>query len=376
MVSKLARIWVKENSMPLGTEKNTLLGAAGGGDVNYFGDGSDGALDTTGNVTHTVPSKNGSYDGDMVVKQYTSLDINSGHTMTVDQPCRGMLIYVTGDCIIAGTLSMTARGAYASATSSGGSDSSAVNASGIQLGMFTASGSDTLAAATFDGCGTPAVTAVANQAAISSNGTLFSIERAGSAAGTGASCPSGCSTAGDPGDNGSSDASLQTAGGGAGGAKQNAHSGNGGSSTCFSGGSGGGGGYGCGGSGGGSGGSGNGGPGGSTNCGPNIGGGAGNPGSQSGEDGTGGLIWLVVGGDLTITGSIVAKGKNGGSGHYYSGGGGSGGGAIMILYAGTLSNSGTVSASGGSGGSASRSQGAYGGRGGHGGTNLTQVSAA
>ena len=360
--------------MPLGTEKASLMAAASGAGANYFGDGSDGALDTTGNVTHTVPSKNGSYDGDMVVKQYTSLDINSGHTMTVDQPCRGMLIYVTGNCIIAGTLSMTARGASADATSAGGSDSSAVNASGIQLGMFTASGSDTLAAATFDGCGTPAVTAVANQPAISGDGTLFSIDRAGAAAGTGVFTPGGSSTTGDAGDNGSSDASLQTGGGGAGGSKQNATAGSGGSSTCFSGGSGGGAGYG---GASGSSGTGNGGQGGTPGSSAgNVGGGAGNPGNTTGEDGTGGLIWLVVGGDLTITGSIVAKGKNGGGGHYYAAGGGSGGGAIMILYAGTLSNSGTVSASGGSGGAATRSLGAYGGAGGTGGNELTQVNAA
>ena len=228
--------------MPLGTEKASLLGAAGGGDANYFGDGSDGAVTTSGDLTYTVPSKNGSYDGDMVVKNYSAFTVSSGDTVTTDAPGRGMLIYVTGNCTVAGTLSMTARGACASATSSGGSDSSAVNASGIQLGMFTASGSDTLAAATFDGCGTPAVTAVANQPAISGNGTLFSIDRAGSAAGSGAFASPGVSLNGDPGDNGSSDASLQCAGGGAGGAKQNASSGSGGSSTCFSGGAGGGGG--------------------------------------------------------------------------------------------------------------------------------------
>lgn len=358
--------------MPLGTEKASLLGASGGGDANYFGDGSDGAVTTSGDLTYTVPSKNGSYDGDMVVKNYSALTISSGDTVTTDAPGRGMLVYVTGNCTVTGTLSMTARGACASATSSGGSDASAVNASGIQLGMFTASGSDTLAAATFAGCGTPAVTAVANQPAISSNGTLFSIERAGSAAGSGAFASPGVQINGDPGDNGSSDASLQCAGGGAGGANQNASSGSGGSSTCFSGGAGGGGGYGLGG-GGASGASGNGcaGSAGSSSAG-SIGGGAGNPGHGTGGDGTGGLIWLVVGGDLTITGSIVAKGVASVSSGYYAGGGGSGGGAIMILYAGTLSNSGTVSAGGGAGGGGH----ANGGAGGNGGTNLTQVNSA
>ena len=79
----------------------------GGVAGNYFGDDSDGTLVTSGNVTHTVLNKVGSYDGDMVVKNYTALTISAGHTMTVDQPCRGMLIYVSGNCIINGTLSMT-----------------------------------------------------------------------------------------------------------------------------------------------------------------------------------------------------------------------------------------------------------------------------
>ena len=69
--------------------------------VNYWGSGGDGSLTTSGNVTHTVQNKSGSYDGDMLVKNYSSLNIQSGHTMTVDQPCRGMMIFVDGDCTIA-----------------------------------------------------------------------------------------------------------------------------------------------------------------------------------------------------------------------------------------------------------------------------------
>ena len=57
--------------------------------ANYWGDGSDGSLTTSGDVTHTVQNKNGSYDGDMVVKQYTALTISTGDTMKVDQACRG-----------------------------------------------------------------------------------------------------------------------------------------------------------------------------------------------------------------------------------------------------------------------------------------------
>ena len=61
------------------------------------------------NVTYTVPNKSGSYDGDMVVKQYTSMTIDAGDTVTVDAPCRGLFILVQGDCTINGTLSMLGK---------------------------------------------------------------------------------------------------------------------------------------------------------------------------------------------------------------------------------------------------------------------------
>ena len=44
----------------------------------------------------------------MVVKQYTSMTIDAGDTVTTDQPCRGLMILVQGDCTINGTLSMQA----------------------------------------------------------------------------------------------------------------------------------------------------------------------------------------------------------------------------------------------------------------------------
>jgi hypothetical protein len=58
------------------------------------------------NVTYTVQNKNGSYDGDMVVKQlYYLLIIDSGDTVTTDQPCRGLCYLLsTGDFTVNGTL--------------------------------------------------------------------------------------------------------------------------------------------------------------------------------------------------------------------------------------------------------------------------------
>jgi len=81
-----------------------------------------------------------------------------------------------------------------------------------------------------------------------------------------------------------------------------------------------------------------------------------------GNDGTGGVIILIVGGNLTVgaSGAIRANGAQGGGGDYaaeyerdssYTGqGGGSGGGIVLALHKGTYSNSGTVEAAGGLGG--------------------------
>ena len=109
-------------------------------------------------------------------------------------------------------------------------------------------------------------------------------------------------------------------------------------------------------------------------------GGAGNPaGADVGDNVTsttqsicGGILWLVVKGDLTINvgGIITAAGGNtgnvGSSGQQGSTGGGSGGGVLMLLHGGTYTNNGTVSAAGGVRGAyneATQSQGANGGDG-------------
>jgi len=364
--------------MPLGSEKATLFGAAGVSGGNYWGDGSDGAVSTSGNVTHTVQNKNGSYDGDMFVANYTSLTINAGHTMTVDQPCRGLLVYVQGDCTISGSLSMALKGGSANPTSSGGNDSSAVSSTGLRLPMLKDGSSETLAAADFAGCGSAAVTAVAEQTGIDGDGKIYTIARAGASGAASASTPScGSSsspggTAGIAGSAGSSSLPISTGGGGSGAASRHygspsSTSGAGGDGGCFSGGSGGGGcvsrhsayagnpGADYGGAGGNSG---------SGSGSSGAAGGAGNPsGSNAGdgysftdaEDGSGGLLILLVKGDLTVNsgGSILATGAAGstdGTGYATSNSGGTGAGAILILHAGTYSNSGTVAAAGGAAG--------------------------
>ena len=333
---------------------------------NYFGDGSDGALSTSGNVSHTVQNKSGSYDGDMLVKQYSSLTINSGHLMTTDQPCRGMLIYVTGNCTINGTLSMTARGPSANPLTSGASDSNAVNSNGLQL-AFLKSGSSTThtnSAASLNGCGTAVRTAFANQSSTSSNGVLYTLVREGAAGGAQSTTTSGTSNGqGYDGNDASHGSTGQTGGGGGGSAMREvngiATGGAGSNGSCWGGGSGGGGASNAsghthvGGSGvawGGAGGD-------AATPGYGTGSGVGNPAGTVGAgapsaDGTGGLIILVVGGTLTVASgaTVEAKGVNAAS-HTVpwqgASGGASGGGNILLLSAGAYTNNGTIAVGGG-----------------------------
>ena len=348
--------------MPLGTEKAGLFAAASASDLNYWGDGSDGAFTSDGSDTQTVQNKNGSYDGDILVRNYTSMNVQSGHTYTVDQPCRGMLIYVDGDCTIAGTLTMSAKGGKADPTASGGSDSSAANANGLQLGFIKDGSTDTLASPTFAGGGSAAVSAVANHPAISGDGINLQISRIGGVGGDGGDANN--SWMGRGGANGSTGGTTISTGGGQGGDRQGGGCGGGGGTGgkggCFSGGPGGGGGrndpggnpadnYG-------------GGAGGTVAQAPG-GGGAGNPGAPgggsggAGGDGVGGIIYLIVKGNLTISGTVSANGVQGGSGGGYGGGGGSGAGAIFYVYAGTLSNTGTIEAEGGDPGNSGNGRG-------------------
>ena len=92
------------------------------------------------NVTYTVANKNGSYDGDMVIKEYTTMAIDSGDTVTTDQPCRGLFIYCQGNAVINGTLSMNARGAKGNPGASGGSDSNATDSGDLTQNKYGPSG--------------------------------------------------------------------------------------------------------------------------------------------------------------------------------------------------------------------------------------------
>ena len=360
------------------SQQNYMISEGGwSGLDNYYGDGSDGSLNTSGNNTLTVQNKNGSYDGDMVVKQYKTLTVNAGHTITPDQPCRGMLIYVKGDCVVNGKISMTARGAAADPTVSGASDASAVPTAGLRYGIRMTGGTDSLSmanGATFAGCGNAARNAVANQmSGLGSDYTVHTVPRS-SLNGANRPVVSNNSVKEDPADIRGGNAqygSSACGGGGAGGQayeQTDGQGGYGGNSTCFTGGSGGGGAAGGGAApsghrgGGASGNGGQGGQGGNhheSGGRPTGTGGAGNPGGSDGSigtqgnndagDGTGGLLLLIVKGNLTIGsgGSIQANGTRGGdssaNNDNSSMGGGSGGGHIMIMCGGNK-NGGSITA--------------------------------
>ena len=343
---------------------------AGGTTTSSYGNGTYQLVPNADAVYEfDVANQVGTYDGDMVVLNFIDLTVDASITLTTERPCRGMLVYVSGDCLLNRAISMSSRGGDSDPTATGGGDSAAVSATGIRLPLFTGSGSDTLAAADFAGCGTAAVAAVANQDGISSNGTIFAMSQTGGAGGTG---NGGGGTAGTTGG-----ATISCGGGGAGRGGGGAHlGGDGGEGGAFSGGAGGGSGrhaqggtgedYG-----------GKGGDAGVGGAGEGIGAGGGNPGgspySVTQCNGVAGIIWLLVKGDLTIGsgGGLYSQSPQGyGSSHY--GSPGAGGGSIFTLYAGTLSNSGTVGAVDGAP-SGSAGHGHYGGVGGTGGTHSMQI---
>lgn len=98
--------------------------------------------------------------------------------------------------------------------------------------------------------------------------------------------------------------------------------------------------------------------------------GSGNPGgvgvTKNGLDGTGGILILVVQGNVTIgsNGIIRANGtEGGGEAGAMVGGGGTGGGSITLCHAGTYTNNGTLQANGGPIGNGTNRNGGAGGAG-------------
>lgn len=335
----------------------------------FFGNGSDGAL-TAG---ATIASTN---QGDGVVKQYSSINLPAGHTLTVSNPCKYLEIRCKGNCVISGSITMTGKAPYSIETTSNPMSVTLPSGTVVVLGTGGRGGNGgqggtiqhvegpTTANGGYGGTGNP-------------NGSIYGGGRGGGGGGG-----SAVSRDGDHGKqigNGGhaytstySSGMASSTGGAAVGAGY--HEGKTGINAN---------GFGAGGSGGytqqstttGGSYSGRGGNANATNGGGAGGGGGSedfwNYGSYSGAQGQdvsghgGGVIILKVGGNLTINagGSILARGDNGGNGGNCGsraflggatgggGGGGAGGGIVFIAHGGTYSNSGSVSAAGGTGGS-------------------------
>ena len=294
-----------------------------------FGDGSDGALVATTNLTWNADTE----DTGMIVKQFESLTIAQGVTVAAGNRNYGMIIRVKGDCTINGTLEnrMSPKtildsdnvdfSAYPLSMLNG---TAGAGGAGGQSGNYS-SGQDRR----------PGGTGMA--------GRFYGGGYSGGGAGgysnsdrSGASAPAEGSSAADITTaisnifvGGAANSGNGAYGGGGGGAKDL------GSYT------------------GGTGGNGPGGNGGDAYKGEysNRGGGGGGAGNYGG-----GVIILLVGGNLTVAGTISCAGGNGGNGGGGAvgggGGGGGGGGRIFICHKGTLSNNGTLNVNAGAGGGA------------------------
>ena len=302
----------------------------------WFGDGSDGELAITADYPIEVQEDIGH-----IFKQYTSLHIQSGGTLRPSARCAGMVILVQGDCTIdaGGSINMDKMAPRRSddteaeilttgpsapwlqkisglvggaggkgGKSSGGSESS----SGKETGTGGQGGRGHSFGGGYGGGGAGAYSSTNISGGVTDGGTSNPRPLA--------SIPWPFAGTTGAGENG--------AGGGAGGgAIGGAAPGGGGAAKSHA-----------------------------------LVGNAGEPGSAYG----GGMLMLVVGGIVTIDGTITANGGRGGDGgaaswHQESGGGGGGGGGLIVIYyknANVLQ--GSIGAAGGSGGSGSYQNGTNG----------------
>lgn len=334
---------------------------SGGGLKDFFGDGSDGVLNTTGNLTLS-----GATYEDVLVKQYESVSINTDHQVTIPT-CGGTIFLVNGDVTIDGTINGVSKASYLP----------------VDLTNYVGNSSDDL---------TKSITAVldsltgGNGGSGGKGGGNYSGSNIGGSGGSGRTGRILLGSFGGGGGGGSLDNTSAKGGNGGAGDSLNRHSNTtfvasktndyGASNGCD-------GSLGQGGSGGGLTTSGKGGSGGASN-----GAGGGGGGGAYGTTGTGGgvgsgsgaFFCIIAKGNITISASglINCSGGNGGTGGNAQstsssacggggGGGGAGGGTIAIFHKGTYTNLGTLQVDGGSGGSGGAGAGT-GGEGGFSGT--------
>jgi hypothetical protein len=348
---------------------------------NYFGTGKEGSLtiSSSAQVSASLNNINNAF-GDPVVKNFQSLTVNGGVLFTPLRACRGMIIYCTGNLTVNGTISMTGKGggvATKIAAPIGIATSTDSRYDLVDATLYFNNFSSSVAG----GRGIPTHWNWAPSGSAWFSNYKIRVPLSGSVAGA-----SGISATGPAG-------IFCCGGGGAGGSGGGAAAGSGGRGTIFSGGAGGG-----------AGGNpviGNQGGAGSFDAGGNGvsavpapfngigGGGAGSPAGLGGPGGTptsngtpgaGGLLILIVRGNITINGTISNNGRVGGNGSITpgqpaaGGGGGSGGGRTIIIYGGTYTNAGSVVVNGGSGGAAAGPGGTAGGAGGAGAITVRRVN--
>ena len=353
---------------------------------NYFGTGIDGDVTVSSSLqisSSTSPAGlNNTLYGDVIVKNYKSLTINAGVLFTPLNPCRGLIIYCTGNLTVNGTISMTGKGGGVGNKIAAPLGIAPVTEARYDLVDATIYVNN-MSSSTYrvGGRGIPTHWNWAPSGSAWFSNYKIRIPLSGSVAGGAGGTPTGnTGTAGVfccGGGGGGGTGQVQYGQSGAGGA--------GGRGTIFSGGGGGGGGAG------GafassaagvglfeSGGGGGNGPYGKGGGGAGVPSGTNTPGSGVGSTGVGGSIVFIVRGNFTNNGTISANGSNGGNGTGPSygggGGGGSGGGCILIIYGGTYLNLGTIVANGGSGGANGAPAGGSGGSGGAGSIRAKKVN--
>ena len=335
---------------------------------NYFGTGVDGSL-TVSSSAQVSASLNNDLWGDVVVKNYQNLTINAGILFSPLKPCRGMIIYCSGNLTVNGTISMTGKGGGVGAKIA--SPIGAATSTDSRYDLVDATLYFNNFSSSVDGKGIPTHWNWAPSGSVWFSNFKIRVPLSGSVAGG----AGGIQQTSTPftGIGGTGTAGIFCCGGGGGGGASNYYNGGaGGRGTIFSAGGGGGGsGNGPGGQTGGSsatfevgggGGAGwagiqgGGGGGAGSPTGP-AGSGRNDPPATNGGIGVGGLLILIVRGNITINGTVSNNGSAGGNGGGPSGGagsgaggGGSGGGRTIIIYGGTYTNAGSVVASGGSAG--------------------------
>jgi len=351
---------------------------------NYFGTGKNGSVTISSSAQISSSTSPGGLNnisrehGDIIVKNFQNLTINSGVLFSPLRPCRGMLIYCTGNLTVNGTISMTGKGggvANKIAAPIGNASSTDSRYDLVDATLYF----NNCSSSVVGGRGIPTHWNWAPSGSAWFSNYKMRIPLSGSVAG-GTGAGPGANSAG-----GTGTAGIFCCGGGGGGASgaPNANlAGSGGRGTIFAGGAGGQGGY---------------------NNTPSLtpaafeasigtatsfagGGGAGNPSSPAGTagptpslsatPGVGGLLILIVRGNVTINGTLSSNGSSGGNGNGFAaggaGGGGSGGGRIIIIYGGTYSNAGSIVTSGGNAGTTPG--GSSGGAGGAGSTTIRRVN--